>query len=187
MKRILIGGIVAGIVVFVWGAVSHMILPTAKLGIKQIPNEEAILSAMRASIQEPGFYFFPGMDMSREPTPEEESAWNAKYLAGPTGVLVYHPTGSAPMSPKQLINELLSNIVAAILAAFVISHVTGGFGRRALIVTLLGLFAWMSISVSYWNWYGFPASTTIAEAVDQVGGWLFGGLALAAIVKPPTK
>jgi len=142
---------------------------------------------MRASIQEPGFYFFPGMDMSREPTPEEESAWNAKYLAGPTGVLVYHPTGSAPMSPKQLINELLSNIVAAILAAFVISHVTGGFGRRALIVTLLGLFAWMSISVSYWNWYGFPASTTIAEAVDQVGGWLFGGLALAAIVKPPTK
>jgi hypothetical protein len=187
MKRILIGGIVGGIVVFVWGAISHMVLPTGKMGIKQIPNEEAVLSAMKASIQEPGFYFFPGMDMSRQPTPEEESAWNAKYLAGPTGVLVYHPTGSAPLSPKQLINELLSNIVAAILAAFVISHVAAGFGRRALIVTLLGLFAWMSISVSYWNWYGFPSSTTMAEAIDQVGGWLFGGLALAAIVKPPMK
>ena len=50
MKRILIGGIVAGIVVFIWGAVSHMILPTAKMGIKQIPNEEVVLSAMKASI-----------------------------------------------------------------------------------------------------------------------------------------
>src|SRR4030095_9182250 len=75
MKRILIGGIVAGIIVFIWGAVAHTILPTAKMGIKQIPNEEAVLSAMKASIQEPGFYFFPGMDMSREPTPEEARVW----------------------------------------------------------------------------------------------------------------
>jgi hypothetical protein len=187
MKRILIGGIVAGIAVFVWGALSHTILPTAKLGIKQIPNEEAVLSAMKASIQEPGFYFFPGMDLSREPTPEEESAWNARYLAGPTGVLVYHPTGSTPMSPQQLLAELASNIIAALLAAFVIFHVAAGFGQRALIVTLLGLFAWMSVSVSHWNWHGFPASTTLNEAIDQVGGWFFGGLVLAAIVKPPTK
>jgi hypothetical protein len=187
MMRALIGGIVAGIVVFVWGAISHMVLPTGKMGIKQIPNEEAVVSAMKASIQEPGFYFFPGMDMTREPTPEEQSAWNAKYMAGPNGVLVYHPTGSAPLSPKQLLTELASNIAAALLAAFVVSHVAAGFGRRAIIVTLMGLFAWFSISISWWNWYGFPFSTIFTEAIDQIGGWLFGGLTLAAIVKPPTK
>ena len=187
MKRILIGGIVGGIVVFLWGAISHMVLPTGKMGIRSIPNEAAVVGAMRASIQEPGFYFFPGMDMSREPTPEEEKAWNAKYEAGPTGILVYQPTGSTPLAPGQLLTELLSGTLAALLAAFLVSHVAGGFGRRAMLVAMLGLFAWLSISISYWNWYRFPFSFTLTEAIDQVGGWLFGGLALAAIVKPPIK
>jgi hypothetical protein len=187
MKRILIGGIVGGIVVFVWGAISHLVLPTGKMGIKQIPNEEAILATLKSSIQEPGFYFFPGIDMDREPTPEEESAWNAKYLAGPVGILVYHPTGSAPLSPRQLLTELASCTVAALLAAILISHLTVGLARRALLVTLMGLFAWLSISVSYWNWYGFPTAFVFAEAIDQIGGWLFGGLAMAAIVKPPSR
>ena len=52
-------------------------------------------------------------------------------------------------------------------------------------VMLLGLFAWLSISVSYWNWYQFSNEFTRAEAIDQIGGWLVGGLALAAIVKGP--
>lgn len=74
-------------------------------------------------------------------------------------------------------------MAAAILAVFVISHVTAGFGRRALLVMLMGLFAWLSISVSYWNWYGYPSALIASEAIDQVGGWLLGGLAMAAIVK----
>jgi len=52
-----------------------------------------------------------------------------------------------------------------------------------LIVALLGLFAWLSITVSYWNWYRFPSAYAVAEAIDQVGGWLCGGLVLAAVFR----
>lgn len=72
MKRILIGGFVGGVVVFVWGAIVHMALPTGTMGIRRLPNEEAILGALKGSIQEPGFYFFPGIDLDREMTAEEE-------------------------------------------------------------------------------------------------------------------
>jgi hypothetical protein len=184
MRKVIIGGIVAGLVVFIWGFVSHVILPLGEVGIRQIPNEDAVVGAVKDSISEPGFYFFPGMDLRRKPTEEEERAWTAKYAAGPSGVLIYHPQGETPMSPRQLGTEALTNIIAAWIAALLIWQVAGGFGARVLFVTLLGLFSWVTISVPYWNWYRFPADFTIAEAIDQIVGWLLAGLVLAAIVKP---
>jgi hypothetical protein len=88
------------------------------------------------------------------------------------------------MSPRQLGMELLSNILAALAGAIILSYVVGSYGRRVFIVALLGLIAWLSINVSYWNWYGFPGAFIAAEGIDQVVGWLLSGLAMAKIVKP---
>ena len=63
------------------------------------------------------------------------------------------------------------------------SLTTASFGQRVALVTLLGVFAWLSISVSYWNWYHFPTAYIAGEAIDQVGGWLFGGIVLAAVFR----
>jgi hypothetical protein len=54
---------------------------------------------------------------------------------------------------------------------------------KVFLSTLLGLFAWLSISVSYWNWYGFTGAFTSAELIDQLGGWFFGGLVLAGMTR----
>lgn len=184
MKRILLAGIFAGIAVFIVSAIDHMVLPIGHMGVKALPNEEAITAAMRAGITEKGLYFFPGMDMSQKMTPEQEKAWIDKFTAGPTGLLVYSPGGEGPMMPRQLIIELLLDIVAACIAAWVVSLTATSFGRRVLLVTLLGLFAWLSVSVSYWNWYSFPGAYIAAEGIDQVVGWLAGGLVIARMYRP---
>ncbi len=59
------------------------------------------------------------------------------------------------------------------------------FGRRVLVVGLLGLLAWLSISASHWIWYGFPTAFVGAELIDQVVGWLVTGLVIAKIVPRP--
>jgi hypothetical protein len=183
MVRVVIGGIVGGIVVFVWGAIAHMALPLGEMGIRQIPSEEKVVGTMKDAIHEPGFYFFPGIDRKKS-TEEEQKAWEAKIKQGPSGVLIIHPEGGEAMSPRQLGTELGSNIVAALLAAFVVSQVRSGYGMRVLVVTLMGLFGFVSLSVSYWNWYGFPTDFTTAEAITEVVGWFLAGLAIAAIVRP---
>jgi hypothetical protein len=48
---------------------------------------------------------------------------------------------------------------------------------------LIGLAGWLSILVSLWNWYGFPANYTIAQGVEQVIGWLLAGVVIAFILK----
>jgi predicted TIM-barrel fold metal-dependent hydrolase len=45
MTKVIAGGVLAGIAVFFWGFVSHMVLPIGHMGIHQIPNEDAVLGA----------------------------------------------------------------------------------------------------------------------------------------------
>jgi hypothetical protein len=185
MLRVLVSAVLAGIVVFFWGAVAHMALPLGTMGISAIPkDEEAILGQLRGAITEPGFYFFPGRDMSKTPTESELEEWTAKLRKGPSGIMVVRPQGSEPMTPGQLLIELASDIAAAFVAALILLHVRSGFAGRVLVVVLAAAFGVLSISVSYWNWYGFPIPFEIAEATDQVVGWLLGGLVLAALVRP---
>jgi hypothetical protein len=186
MLRILIGAVVGGIAVFVWSAVSHMVLPTGDMGLKSLPGEDAIVAVLKQNVHESGVYFVPGMDMKKKLTPEQQKAWNAKIATGPTGLFVYNPGGSEPMSPRQLLIELASNMLCALIAALVLRRMSGGYFARAMVVCLMGLFAWLSISISYRNWYQFSDAFTQAEAVDQIAGWLVGGLVVAGIVRPTT-
>ncbi len=183
MAKVVLGGFLAGIVVFFWGAFAHMVLPLGKMGVRQIPNEEPVLGAVRDTIREPGFYFLPGKDMSKQASESEEQIWLEKVKKGPVGVLVVQPSGGEAMSPRQLGTEFATNVVSALLAAFLLTWVRSGYWGRVFFVTLLGVFGFLTISVPYWNWYGFPTEFTAAEAIDQVVGWLFAGLVLAGIVR----
>lgn len=191
-KKILLAGLVGGIVIYVWGIISHLVLPLGMVGMRQIPNEELVVSALRENIKESGFYFFPGWEHSPDMTKEQQKMamqkWEEKIRMGPNGILVYTPEGQAPMSAKQLLIELLSNIAGALVATFLLAKAVSGitsFGARVLFVALLGLFASLAIDISYWNWYGFPGSFTLAAITDEVVGWGLAGLPLAAIIKRP--
>ena len=192
VKKILLGGVVGGIVVFVWSVISHMILPLGMAGFSQLPNEDMVVTALRENIKEPGLYYFPGMEQIAGMTAEEKKVsmqrWEEKYRQGPNGTLIYQPQGQNPMMPKQLIIELLSNIAGALVAAYLLAKAVGGlasFGSRVLFVLLLGLFASLAIDISYWDWYGFPGSFTLAAIIDQVVSWGLAGLVLAAMIKKP--
>lgn len=184
MKRIAIAAIVGGIVVFVWGAVSHMLLPLGMMGLSTLPNEAPVLEALKSAIPEGGLYFYPGMDMSGDVSEEEQEAWAARLRSGPRGLLLYHPEGTEPMSPRQLVSELVSNVLAAAVAAFLASLMAAAYGRRVLAVMLFGLFGWLSLLVSFWIWYEFPGSFIAAEGIGEVVGWFLAGLVIAKMVPP---
>ena len=52
--RTIVAGVAGGVMLFVWGAVSHMALGLGDTGIKVMPREDAVLTAMRDTLHEPG-------------------------------------------------------------------------------------------------------------------------------------
>jgi hypothetical protein len=186
MKRIVIGAFTGAVIMFVWGAFSHMVLLIG-VGFNRMPDEDAVIEKLRNSIPKEGLYFFPIIDFRGNPTVDQRAAWEAKYRAGPTGLLLYHPTGGAPLSSKKLLTQFLSNLLSAGIAAYIVSLVLAPYWQRVLAITLFGVFAWLSISAIYWNWYGFPTSFFVAQGVDQTVGWLLAGFAMAKLVPSFTR
>jgi hypothetical protein len=180
MKRIILAAILGGIIVFVWSAISHMFTPLGGMGLSILPNEDPVVNALRANVPKSGMYFFPGMDMSKEPTPE----WRAKFKQGPSGLIVITAGPGQEMFPRQLGLELVTNIIGAYIAAILAAMMVGSMLKRASAVALLAIFASVSLSFSYWIWYGFPAAFVLGELITELIGWFLAGLAIAKLVPP---
>ncbi|MFO0908634.1 MAG: hypothetical protein U0794_09770 [Isosphaeraceae bacterium] len=186
--RVILGGVVGGILLFVAGAVAHMATPLGTAGLSVIPAEKeaATLGSLKEAVPSSGMYVFPGMDFSRSMTPSEERAWQDRMKAGPTGLLVIRREGGDALSPGQLLTELASNIAAATVVAILLGMTQPnlGFLARVLFVVLIALTGWLSSMVSFWNWYGFDTLFTLAEAANELLGWTLAGVGLALIVRP---
>lgn len=72
--KILFTGVLGGIVMFIWTSIAHMALPLGEAGIREIPNESAVLSAMQSNIGErTGLYLFPGPGLGKNATRQEKN------------------------------------------------------------------------------------------------------------------
>jgi hypothetical protein len=179
MGKLLIAALVGGLIVFAWGAIAHMATPLGMAGMSTLPDEGATLEGLRVSVPKTGMYIFPteGM-MSKNET--EQKAWTEKMRRGPSGLLLYRAEGMEPLPPRMLVVEFVSDVLAAFVAALVVSMIAG-YSRRVFAVLLLSIFAFCSLSLSYWNWYGFPTTYIGAELLTEAIGWLLAGLAIARL------
>lgn len=184
MVRIVLAAIVGGLLMFVWGAFAHIALPFERAALKPVPNEAAFLTTLANDVPEAGMYAFPWIDQADASLPDQQQAWQQKLGSGPSGLLVYRPHGGEAMSPRQLATEFASNVLAALFGALLLIQLPGGVVRRVLSMAAIGLAAWLSVSVSQWNWYGFSTPFLIGDLVDQFGGWLLAGIGMAMLIRP---
>ncbi len=95
MGKKLLAGVLGGLAFFFWSFVAHDVLPLGKAGIKEIPNEQAVLSSMKANMPEDGLYLLPGLGLPENATRAQQSAAMEarmhKVETGPSGLLAYHP------------------------------------------------------------------------------------------------
>jgi hypothetical protein len=144
-KKVLLGALVGGIVVFIVGSLLHTALGLGEVGVKVIPHEEAMLFAMRTAIHEPGFYIFAAPNMapgrSKQQMQSDNAAYAAKYQQGPSGILVYNPGGVALNYGKLLGGEFVIDVVSAFFLACILAMGAGGrasYWKRVFAVTLAG-------------------------------------------------
>jgi hypothetical protein len=189
MGRKLLAGILGGLAFFAWSSIAHVFTGLGETGIQEMPNEQAITSAMKTNITADGMYFFPGYGLpatashSEKMTAMRNNA--AKYKAGPTGVLIFHPAGQDALSLKPLATELGTNMLQVLLAAILLGQTSlASFAARWRFVTVAGLLAAISTNISYWTFYGFPGNYTVAYISIILVGFVCAGLVVAALVKP---
>src|ERR1041385_9328977 len=106
--KILLAGVLGGILMFIWTSIAHMLLPLGEAGIGEIPNESAVLNPMINNIgNKTGLYIFPGFGFGPNPTREQRNQamkdMDEKLANNPSGILMYHPPGrTVKISPLSI-------------------------------------------------------------------------------------
>jgi hypothetical protein len=156
MKRVFLAGVLGGVAMFIWSSIAHMALPLGEAGIRELPNERAVLDAMQGNIaQQRGLYIFPGFGLGPNPTHEQKTEAmkqiGENLARHPSGILMYHPAGSRPlMMVRWLWVEFATELLEALLVVFLLSQTRlTSFGERVGFLVVAGMLVAIATNISY--------------------------------------
>ncbi len=188
-KRVILAGILGAVAMFLWSAVAHIVTPLGETGISEIPSEPSVLSVMQSSLGDKhGMYLFPGMGVGPNATREQKSQamqqYQTKLDSNPSGILIYHPAGAKGMTGSKLAIEFLTELLEALIIAFLIANSRATtLGSRVLVGLMVGIAAAVTTNISYWNWYGFPTNYTLAYMSIEVVAFLVAGTVAGLVLR----
>lgn len=176
--------LVSAVVVFLISSVIHMATPMHKGDQTAIPNEDALLDALRAAGAQRGHFRFPYAGSMADMASDE---MKAKFRRGPVGVLTL-TEGGEPTMGKELLAWFLYSVVISTVAGYVagISLAPGaGFEPVLRITSAIALLTYCTSTVHESIWKGVPWAVALRFAIDGVlyavatgvvFGWLWPGV-----------
>lgn len=187
MKRLLIGGLVGGIALFMWGFVSWVVLTWHFDTVKHDRSVMAIVEDIEDHLQETGVYYFPPM-ASMRPDETEMEAYTELHKTSPSGMIFYSAEHLDPMSGYRLFIGFLVDVGAAFFATLLLIVALPSLPKywgRVAYVAALGIFAIFAIRLVDGVFLNLPPRWTVNMILDTAISWTLAGLVLAAIVRPP--
>jgi ABC-type antimicrobial peptide transport system permease subunit len=188
MKKLLIGGLIGAVIVFIWGMVSWMVLPWHEKTMKHFQNEQPVFEGLTASAADAGVYIVPCPQSGVENmSPEEKKTHmeqkHEQMEKGPFAYIVYSPKGSGPMW-LSMIGSFVISFVGSILVTWILllSRIESYFGRLFLVI-VFALAAGVVCLLPAWNWWKVPMDYTLVAMADLIAGWFLAGIVLAGITK----
>ncbi len=121
-QKTILGAVLAGIVVFLWGMVSHMLLGLSESSVQAFNDEAAVEQALLSNISGSGIYTVPGMKPGADAA--SEAAAMEKMKTGPF-VFVSVRREGMPSLAGPMIKQLLIEIAAGLLLAWLLSRTAG--------------------------------------------------------------
>jgi len=153
------------IAVFLISSFIHMASPWHKGDYPKLPNEEAVMDALRPFDLPPGDYMFPRpSSMAEMKSPE----FLERVNRGPRAIMTVLPNGYAGMS-RSLIGWALFILIVTIIAAHVASAVLPPGAHSHAVFHTIGLYALAAYAFALWPlsiWYGRGWKISITSTVD---------------------
>ena len=170
MRAVILGGLFGGLILFLWSALSWMVLPLHAQTLHSFKNETLVESALMASLDndQGGVYMLPNPHGKKN---------------GPFALVIVNPKGWGEMGVHMLIGFLTQVLGAMLVTGLLLK--TGGmkYWGRVWFVVMFALTAGVIGHLPQWNWWGYSSGFILAEFVDLFAGWFLAGLVIAKVTK----
>ncbi len=156
--------LLASVIVFVASSIMHMVLPYHKGDYRGFPDEDKVLSALRAASLTRGLYIFPYCTQEQMKSPEMQE----KYRQGPVGMMTVFPSGP-PALPKFLGLWFGFCLLISFFVAYLAWHTLTPGIHYLVVFRVVGTAAFLAYSMGTLSngiWKGQTLGFTLKEFFD---------------------
>lgn len=156
--------LLSAIIVFFASSIMHMVLPYHRNDYSPLPDEDKILSTLRAANLKRGLYVFPYCTHKDMKSP----ALLEKQKQGPVGFMTVAPSGP-PAMPKFLIQWFVYCLLIGFFVAYLTAHTVASGANYLAVFRVVGTAAFLAYglgNLSNGIWKCQPWSMTAMESID---------------------
>jgi hypothetical protein len=182
LKKLLLGSVLAGTGMFMWGNVSWMMLNWHQP--RSLKNEDAVKAAIKAGATEHGLYLLPG-HLKSDGTHREMDECQKLMEEGPLMYAMIRPGSTDRSMTSYMIGGLLGQIFLALLLGVILSRVPLGPSCLVKLSCMIGLLGALIQWLPNWNWWSWPPMDWLPYVADSVVTCGIAGFILSKFVAKP--
>jgi hypothetical protein len=157
--------LLAAVLMFVASSLVHMVLKWHVSDYRSLPNEEAVMEAIRKGAPGPGQYFYPYCSDMKEMKSE---AMQKKFEQGPIAMITLRAPGRPGMG-KAMAQWFLFLLVVSFSVAYLVSRTVPRGTEYLHVFRVAGTVAFLALAagtVPASIWMGKPWRVTLKEIAD---------------------
>jgi len=174
MKKILIGGLVGGLILFVWQSLSWTVLGIHKSQTEYTPAQNELLQCFRDNNLAEGQYFVPNVNPDI-PTDQHQKIMEG-YIGKPWAQITYHKKMESSMGMNLFRGFIINFLSVALLCFLLLGDNALSFKKVMTACLIVGAISYMTEPYLYSIWF---QTNTISDLLDAAVQWSLAGLFLA--------
>jgi len=190
MKKTMVKcAVLGGLVVFLWGVVSWMVLPWHQMAMKKFDNESKVADVIQDNTKMSGVYVLPNCfsqekGMSKEDMEKSKMKMKEMMQKGPMVFAIVKKEGMSGSMASKFIVGLIVNIVAAFFVTWLLMMTKAmAYMKQVYFVAAVAFTASLMIYLPDWVWMGMPFGCVVMHTIDLVIAWFLAGLVIAKLAK----
>lgn len=179
LKRILVSGLLGGIVLFLWTfLVNGVFRLTVRLEMNEVADERSVYALLKENVVAPGAYIVNPPFTPDGQFPAGEPVFGIRYSG------IGHEAAGRLLVMHLAIAFIAPTLVAGLLS-MTSARVLSRYARKVLFIALIGLLLAVFGDLPKYGIGGHPASAALLIAANHAVSWVLAGLVMAGTMRAP--
>lgn len=165
MKKLIIGGIVGGIILFAWQSLSWTAFNIHGSQNQYTPAQNEILQCLANANIDEGQYFVPTLDPAN---PISNQEYYDTYLGKPWATINYHTAMQDTMVMNMIRGVIVDVFVAFLLCFVLLKNPSLSFSNVFLTCVAIGVISYITIPYMRSIWF---QTDSIPDLIDALAQW----------------
>jgi hypothetical protein len=172
MKKLIIGSLVGGLLIFIWQTLSWTALQLHDKGLAYTPKQDSVMQFLSSQFSEDGSYYMPRLEKAG--TTDEMEKHMEAMKGKPYALVQYYQSFDASMGVNIAKGLVINIVMVAFLCWILMKIPSGNPGTTFTVCLFVGVIVFINSPYTGHIWY--PRADIMAHFIDALVSWALCGV-----------